>query len=51
MKTNLSGRQAHQDPAISGPVIVFTAAWSRFFRRRPLEHLLNGATTLAKSLR
>lgn len=35
----------------SGPAIVFTAAWSRFFRRRPLEHLLNGATTLAKSLR
>ncbi|WP_327692605.1 DUF418 domain-containing protein [Streptomyces sp. NBC_00459] len=31
--------------------IVFAAIWSRFFRRGPLEYLLNAATTPAKHLR
>lgn len=30
---------------------VFAAVWSRFFRRGPLEYLLNGATKLANSVR
>ncbi|WP_020120369.1 DUF418 domain-containing protein [Streptomyces canus] len=30
---------------------VFAAVWSRFFRRGPLEYLLNGATKLASSVR
>ncbi|RZU23811.1 DUF418 domain-containing protein [Streptomyces sp. BK239] len=30
---------------------VFAAIWSRFFRRGPLEHLLNAATKLAKHIR
>lgn len=30
---------------------VFAAVWSRFFRRGPLEYLLNGATKLAVILR
>ncbi|MGW1951481.1 DUF418 domain-containing protein [Streptomyces sp. NPDC001920] len=31
--------------------IVFAAIWSRFFRRGPLEHLLNAATKPAKHIR
>lgn len=31
--------------------IVFAAVWSRFFRRGPLEHLLNDATKLARRVR
>lgn len=31
--------------------IVFAAIWSRFFRRGPLEHLLNAATKPAKYIR
>ncbi|WP_374955486.1 DUF418 domain-containing protein [Streptomyces sp. Ru72] len=31
--------------------IVFAAIWSRFFRRGPLEYLLNAATRPAKSIR
>ncbi|MEV0987837.1 DUF418 domain-containing protein [Streptomyces sp. NPDC049949] len=31
--------------------IVFAALWSRFFRRGPLEYLLNAATTPAKYIR
>ncbi|MCK8431917.1 DUF418 domain-containing protein [Streptomyces sp. D2-8] len=31
--------------------IVFAAVWSRFFRRGPLEYLLNAATTPAKYIR
>ncbi|MEU3933157.1 DUF418 domain-containing protein [Streptomyces sp. NPDC029044] len=31
--------------------IVFAAIWSRFFRRGPLEHLLNAATKPAKRIR
>jgi uncharacterized membrane protein YeiB len=30
---------------------VFAAVWSRFFRRGPLEYLLNRATRLATSVR
>ncbi|WP_128379716.1 DUF418 domain-containing protein [Streptomyces cavernae] len=30
---------------------LFAAIWSRFFRRGPLEYLLNGATKLANSVR
>ncbi|MCD7440581.1 heparan-alpha-glucosaminide N-acetyltransferase domain-containing protein [Streptomyces lincolnensis] len=30
---------------------VFAAVWSRFFRRGPLEHLLNDATKLARRVR
>ncbi|GGK97069.1 hypothetical protein GCM10010094_67330 [Streptomyces flaveus] len=30
---------------------LFAAVWSRFFRRGPLEYLLNGATKLANSVR
>ncbi|SPF06982.1 putative membrane protein [Streptomyces sp. MA5143a] len=30
---------------------LFAAAWSRFFRRGPLEHLLNNATRLANRVR
>ncbi|MEH0432943.1 DUF418 domain-containing protein [Streptomyces stelliscabiei] len=30
---------------------VFAAIWSRFFRRGPLEHLLNAATKPAKNIR
>ncbi|WP_327344186.1 DUF418 domain-containing protein [Streptomyces europaeiscabiei] len=31
--------------------ILFAAIWSRFFRRGPLEYLLNGATKLANNVR
>lgn len=31
--------------------IVFAATWSRFFRRGPLEYLLNAATKPAKHIR
>lgn len=31
--------------------IVFAAIWSRFFRRGPLEYLLNAATKPAKRIR
>jgi len=31
--------------------IVFAALWSRFFRRGPLEYLLNAVTKLAKYVR
>jgi uncharacterized membrane protein YeiB len=31
--------------------ILFAAVWSRFFRRGPLEYLLNGATKLARFVR
>jgi uncharacterized membrane protein len=31
--------------------VVFAAVWSRFFRRGPLEYLLNSATKLAKAIR
>ena len=31
--------------------IVFAAVWSRFFRRGPLEYLLNSATKLARLVR
>lgn len=31
--------------------IVFAALWSRFFRRGPLEYLLNAATKPAKYIR
>lgn len=31
--------------------IVFAAIWSRFFRRGPLEYLLNAATRPAKHIR
>ncbi|MGX1887189.1 DUF418 domain-containing protein [Streptomyces sp. NPDC055287] len=31
--------------------IVFAAIWSRFFRRGPLEYLLNAATNPAKHIR
>ncbi len=30
---------------------LFAAIWSRFFRRGPLEYLLNGATKLANRVR
>ncbi|MEH0424950.1 hypothetical protein QBA38_39405 [Streptomyces stelliscabiei] len=30
---------------------VFAAIWSRFFRRGPLEHLLDAATKPAKNIR
>ena len=31
--------------------VLFAALWSRFFRRGPLEYLLNSATTLARLVR
>ncbi|MGW1667297.1 DUF418 domain-containing protein [Streptomyces sp. NPDC002324] len=31
--------------------VPFATAWSRFFRRGPLEHLLHRATTLARRVR
>ncbi|KND41921.1 DUF418 domain-containing protein [Streptomyces stelliscabiei] len=31
--------------------VLFATAWSRFFRRGPLEHLLHRATTLARRVR
>lgn len=31
--------------------ILFAAIWSRFFRRGPLEYLLNAATRPAKHIR
>ena len=31
--------------------VVFAAIWSRFFRRGPLEYLLNSATRLARAVR
>jgi uncharacterized membrane protein YeiB len=31
--------------------IVFAAIWARFFRRGPLEYLLNSATKAAKFVR
>ncbi|MET9846135.1 DUF418 domain-containing protein [Streptomyces ossamyceticus] len=34
-----------------GGAILFAAIWSRFFRRGPLEYLLNGTTKLAKFVR
>ncbi len=34
-----------------GGAILFAAIWSRFFRRGPLEYLLNSATKLAKFVR
>ncbi len=34
-----------------GGAIVFAAIWSRFFRRGPLEYLLNSTTKLAKFVR
>jgi uncharacterized membrane protein YeiB len=35
---------------IAGATLL-AAVWSRFFRRGPLEHLLNNATKLAKHVR
>ncbi|MFD0416750.1 DUF418 domain-containing protein [Streptomyces sp. NPDC127108] len=34
-------------PAFIAAALLFATAWSRFFRRGPLEHLLHGATRLA----
>ncbi|WP_354670742.1 DUF418 domain-containing protein [Streptomyces flavofungini] len=37
-------------PAFITAAVLLATAWSRFFRRGPLEHLLHGATRLADTV-